>query len=128
MGPPVCGRGLELGNQAPGFPFRVQAGGEVSSAELMAGLSGGHAGLLRTRPGTVTAAEAARVTQQRSARNAGCAQLRIIVTHIFIKSGGVQNMRMRQTLNRHEKLVQSSNLSSYFHETAAIKFHQTVVK
>jgi hypothetical protein len=57
---------------------------------------------------------------------------RIIATHIFIKSVGVQHMRMtkamRQTLNRHEKLVQSSKLPSYFYETASIKFHQAVVK
>ena len=56
----------------------------------------------------------------------------IIATHILIKSVGVLHMRMtkamRQTLNRDEKLVRSLKLSSYFYETASIKFHQAVVK
>jgi hypothetical protein len=33
--------GFELGDEAAGFPFGVQAGGEVVGAEFVVGLSGG---------------------------------------------------------------------------------------
>ena len=33
--------GFELGDQAPGFPFGVEAGGEVVSTQFVVGLSGG---------------------------------------------------------------------------------------
>jgi hypothetical protein len=57
----------------------------------------------------------------------GLAAHRIIVTHIFINSGGVQRMRMtkamRQAFSRDEKLVRPPNLSPYFYEAVTVKFH-----
>src|SRR6266496_4028696 len=37
----LVAEGFELGDQAPGFPFGVEAGGEVVSTQFVVGLSGG---------------------------------------------------------------------------------------